>query len=206
MKNNSKNSYLMTPSLLNSWIYAIESEKGTVEDFLQTLNRVPTPSNEYIEKGFMFEKWCEENYIPNLLGLDVQGGIFQYAAKKIITVDETQFLLYGRMDCLKAGTIYDFKYTGSYDCGKYYDSPQTSAYFELVPEAREMVYVVTEGAGHGGNEEFEAGNNASSLAIFTETYRRDEAKPIAVYIREFMNWLELQNYAGIYKERWEALE
>jgi len=190
----------MTPSLLNSWIYTLESEKGTVEGFLQTLNRVPTPINEHIEKGFMFEKWCEENYIHKEFGLDVEGGVFQYAAKKLINVGDMQFLLYGRMDCLKAGTIYDFKYTGSYDCGKYYDSPQTSAYFELVPEAREMVYVVTD------KIDLDEEGNIEIKNIFVETYRRDEVKPIAVYIREFMNWLESTPYMGIYKERWEALE
>ena len=130
--------YLMTPSLLNAWIYLLEREYGTVEDFLRTLNREPTPSSESIEKGFMFEKWCEENC------LEVQGGVFQYAAKKQIALCGMEFLLYGRMDCVKAGIIYDFKYTGNYECGKYYGNAQTPTYFELLPEASEMKYIITD--------------------------------------------------------------
>ena len=124
MTGNNKDIYLITPSLLNSWKNLLEKEYVTVEDFNQVLNREPTPSSESIEKGFMFEKWCENHY-P-----ETQGGVFQYAAKKPISFGNMEFLLYGRMDCIKAGIIYDFKYTANYECGKYYGNPQTSAYLE----------------------------------------------------------------------------
>ena len=74
--------YLITASLLNAWHRLItptlwdkdiEEEKA---EFMRVLNREPTPTNEYIEKGFAFEKWCEENLIKT------KGGVYQVALKK----------------------------------------------------------------------------------------------------------------------------
>ena len=177
----------------------LESEYGTVEDFLQTLNRLPTPSNESIEKGFMFEKWCEENC------LEVQGRVFQYAEKKQININGMKFLLYGRMDCIKAGVIYDFKYTGNYECGKYYGNVQTPAYFELLPEALEMKYIITNKCETLFRMESEDNNELTIGTIFTERYTREEITHISSYILEFMNWLEFHGYMELYKRNFVSM-
>ena len=60
------------------------------------------------------------------------GGILQYKAKKVVEVGGVSLLLYGRLDCLKAGEIIDVKFTKSYDAGKYFGSTQHPTYFELI--------------------------------------------------------------------------
>ena len=49
--------YLITPSLLNSWHYAIsqENEYGNLEDFKKVLSREPSEEKEAIKLGFQFE-------------------------------------------------------------------------------------------------------------------------------------------------------
>ena len=55
--------YLMTHSLLSSWLYAMKenpyedmtSEKDSYTEFLTTLSRQPTPTSEAMQKGIDFE-------------------------------------------------------------------------------------------------------------------------------------------------------
>ena len=55
--------YLMTHSLLSSWLYAIKenpfedaaSERDPLAEFMQTLRREPTPTNEAMQNGIDFE-------------------------------------------------------------------------------------------------------------------------------------------------------
>ncbi len=167
--------YLITASLLNSWKYFLNS--GNAEEFKKVLDRVPTPKNESIKKGFAFEKWCEENFE------ETKGGVYQVKVKKEIE----DYLLYGVIDCLKEGVIYDYKFTKNYDVGKFLNNYQTSIYLELVPEAREIKYIIT------NKEDFNKDN------IFTETYKREEKEPILPIIHMFMNWIENNNYS---MEKW----
>ena len=44
----------ITPSLLNSWLYAI-SEYGDIDDFIRTLKREPFERTEAMQKGIDFE-------------------------------------------------------------------------------------------------------------------------------------------------------
>ncbi len=167
--------YLITASLLNSWNYLLKS--GNTEEFKRVLERVPTPSNEAIETGFAFEKWCE-NHFP-----ETKGGMFQVTAKKAVG----EYLLYGRMDCIKAGTIYDYKYTKRYDVGKFYNSIQTAMYFELVPEAKRMSYIIS------NTKKFHLD------AIYREDYTREETASIFVIIEQFMKWIKDN---GCSMEKW----
>lgn len=171
--------YLMTASLLNSWKYFLQY--GNVEDFKRTLNREETPINKYIERGFAFEKWCMENLE------ETKKGEYQVAVKKRID----DYLLYGRVDCLKDNIIYDYKYSRRYKVGKFKDNYQTAMYFELVPEATKIVYIIT------NTDKFSKDN------IFYEEYKRNDIQiPILDTVHSFMKWIDDNNYS---LNKWIAL-
>lgn len=52
--------YYITPTLLNSWSYAIKN--GTLEDFIKILNKEEFEPSESIIKGYEFEAYMQENY------------------------------------------------------------------------------------------------------------------------------------------------
>lgn len=201
--------YLMTHSLLSSWLYAMKgnpyedatTEKDSFAEFMATLRREPTPTNEVMQKGIDFEdlvtdivngkqtdpeldKWYDAAYeIAEI----ARGGILQFKAKKEIVVSGITFLLYGRLDILKAGVVYDIKFSSSYEKGKYVTSTQHPTYLELVPQAREFTYLVSNGS-----------------TVWRETYRRDEISDIREIIADFVAWLSANDLMDTYKEHWEA--
>ena len=203
--------YLMTHSLLASWLYAMKedpyadatTERDPYKEFLDVLNRVPTPTTEAMQNGIDFEelvtsiangaewqtdkenKWYDA--AAKVAGI-VRGGQFQYKAKKTVTVGGIEFLLYGRLDVLKAGTIYDIKFTKNYDRGKYYGSTQHPLYLKLIPEAREFTYLISNGTD-----------------VWTETYTPTETRSIFPVISDFTDWLVDHDLWKIYAEKWEAL-
>ena len=203
--------YLMTHSLLSSWLYAMKdspfedatSERDAFGEFLQVLRREPTPTTEAMQKGIDFEDlvtaivrndaegmrrnpdWYDAaKQIAQIVG----GGSLQHRARKVIAVSGMMFVIYGRLDALKAGTIYDIKFSGSYDRGEYFDSTQHPMYFDLVPEANDFVYLVS-----NGNE------------VYRERYRRDETADITVTIGSFVSWLTANGLLETYKRHWQAL-
>lgn len=204
------NRYLMTHSLLSSWGYAMKdnpyedmtSERDSKAEFLSTLRREKTPPTEAMQNGIEFEdlvkaisvgqgdtehKWY---HAAAKAAAYVANGVEQFTASKEIELrDGTKILLYGRIDWLKAGVIYDTKYTKLYDVGKYYDNTQHPIYLELVPEAYEFTYLASNG-----------------LSLWPETYRRDEARSIIPTIEQFMSYLDAVNLIDIYREKWKALE
>lgn len=200
--------YLMTHSLLASWLYAMKenpyedatTERDPYAEFLQVLRREPTPTTEAMQKGIDFE-----NLVTNIVNDTgdskdrwydaarkvagyVRGGILQYKARRIITVRNVELVLYGRLDCLKAGVIQDIKFSGSYDRGKYFSSTQHPTYFEIVPEAKSFVYLVSNGS-----------------EVWTERYSREETPSILPTISDFLEWLDALELAPLYKEKWLAL-
>lgn len=200
--------FLMTHSLLFSWQYALRenpyedatSEIDPMADFMHTLRREHTETTEAQQRGIDFENlvtdicygrgdrsnkwWDAASHIADI----VRGGQFQYRAKKQIEVAGKSVVLYGRLDVLKAGTIYDIKYAGKYDRGKFVDSTQHPAYLLLVPEATKFEYLVSDGT-----------NN------WTETYRRDETPGILPTIERFYAWLEATGLWAEYVAHWTAL-
>ena len=204
--------YLMTHSLLASWLYAMKedpyadatTERDPYKEFLDVLNRVPTPTTEAMQNGLDFEDLvqvtAEHGSIPYGYGEEkwydaaakvaniVRGGQFQYKAKKTVTVGGIEFLLYGRLDVLKAGTIYDIKFSKSYDRGKYFSSTQHPLYLKLIPEAREFTYLISNGTD-----------------VWTETYTPTETRSIFPVISDFTDWLVDHDLWKIYAEKWEAL-
>lgn len=119
----------------------------------------------------------------------IHGAKLQYVAKKPVTIAGMDFLLYGRLDAMKEGRIFDIKYSGSYERGKFRDSTQHPMYYSLVPEIVNFTYVVSNGSD-----------------VWTEMYWWDEIPRIEPVITDFMQWLLDMNLMETYKKYWGALE
>lgn len=118
----------------------------------------------------------------------VQGAQLQYVAKKHVTIAGMDFMLYGRLDAMKEGRIFDIKYSGSYERGKFRDSTQHPMYYSLVPEMMNFTYVVSNGSD-----------------VWTEMYWWDEIPRIEPVITDFIQWLMDMNLMETYKQYWGAL-
>ena len=201
--------YLMTQSLLSSWGYMFscweDGQEQAKEDFIRTLNREPTPVTEAMADGNAFEaevydaaqgkprdphpKW--ESGIQRVASV-IKGAPSQIRVQREIEVNGYTFLLYGVLDSLQAGVIFDVKYKsksfGSLDlAGSYLDSPQHPAYLYLVPEAHEFQYLVSDGTD-----------------LYKEVYPREETREIADIISEFIASIEAMGLLDIYLEKWVA--
>lgn len=189
--------YYITPTLLNSWQYNIKN--GTLEDFIKVLNKEEFEPSESIIKGFEYEKYMQENFGETL------GGAYQVKVSK----EHRDYLLYGIIDCLKGGIIYDYKYTQSYEVGKFFNNNQTLMYLEMVPEAKKMVYLITnkfEKAEYPdlnfkdiANVEYEIGD------IFREEYTKDMfPETMDSILNKFEQWLKQYNLFNLYTENWKC--
>lgn len=190
---------LITQSLLSSWLWSYKLENG-YDDFLKTLRREPIQQTKAMLEGIRFENCLNavlngaeiepthEWYKPIMELYPTLYGSQQQAAPSCeMVIDEVRFLLYGKLDFLKAGIIYDTKYSKTYSVGKYLDSPQHPFYFALVPEAREFQYKICDGK-----------------YIYTETYYPDEVEPIERTIKHFMDFLDKQCLVDIYCDNWRS--
>jgi hypothetical protein len=204
--------YLVTYSLLNAWNYMFScrdvSEDGAKEDFLRTLRREKGEKTEAMLKGSAFE---DEVY-KEVAGAarrrphpDWEEGIVAVAAMlkgaqtQVILSRETEiagrrFLLYGISDALKAGVIYDVKFTvksfekpDGYTVGKYLTSPQHPMYLSMLPEAYEFRYLISDGTD-----------------AVVETYRRRETRPAEDLIAEFIASVDAMGLLPLYEEKWLA--
>lgn len=203
-------SFLLTHSLLSSWLYYMTENKyadatqedKSEEEFMRRLRREHTPPNDAMQNGIDFEnlvtsllenpkdtastkhKWHD----PAQKIADVLfSGQLQLVASKAVTIHDMEVLLYGRLDALKAGTIYDIKFTKKYERGKYLKSTQHPMYFELVPEAERFTYMPSNGTD-----------------TWTETYLRDETPSIIPVASDFFDWLKNVGLMEVYKEYWGA--
>lgn len=135
-------------------------------------------------------KW--ERGIKEIAGL-VAGAQYQVKAQRDISVKGMNFLVYGILDGLRAGTIFDVKFKnksfGSLDlAGDYFDSPQHPLYFYIVPEAHEFLYLVSD-----GND------------LYIERYTPEETVSAESLISEFIDFLSSTNLLSTYKEYWKTL-
>ncbi len=199
--------YLITHSLLASWIYSMKenpnedttTEKKSLDEFLKVLRREPVETTEAMREGIRFEnlvdaivhgtgdpedKWYKA---AQNVANRVHGGVPQVKINRQVQVDGYTLVLHGRLDWLKAGEIIDVKYTEKYESGKFFSSTQHPMYFELVPEAQSFTYLVSNGRN-----------------VWPETYRRDESTSILLIISNFLNWLVATGYIDLYKEKWLA--
>lgn len=115
----------------------------------------------------------------------IQGAKLQYVARRYVTIGGMDFLLYGRLDAMKEGRIFDIKYSGSYERGKFRDSTQHPMYYRLVPEMMNFTYIVSNGTD-----------------VWTEVYWYDEVPRIEPVITDFLQWLRDMNLMETYKEYW----
>lgn len=199
--------YLITQSLLSAWGYMFDCFEGqedkAKEDFINALNREHKEPDEAMQNGIDFEnevykvashqpriahdKW--ENGIQTVADI-VSGAPFQVKAQRTLKVGDMDFLVFGILDAVKAGTIYDVKFSNkkftSVDlAGKYFNSPQHPAYFFIVPEANEFSYLVSDGDD-----------------VYIETYHRKNTRFIGDIITEFVESLESMGLMELYKEKW----
>lgn len=195
--------FLITQSLISSWLWSYKLETG-YEDFLKTLRREPIQQNKAMLEGIRFENVLNATLKGAEIGIDHEwykpimelyptlvGSQQQVSASRDVTVDGIPFVLYGKLDFLKAGIIYDSKYSPRYpskgNINNYLDSPQHPMYFALVPEAREFQYKICDGK-----------------YIYTETYRPDEIEPIERTIKHFMDFLDKQDLVKTYCDNWKS--
>lgn len=189
--------YYITPTLLNSWQYNIKN--GTLEDFIKILNKEEFEPTESILKGFEYEKYMQENYE------ETKNGSYQVKVSK----EYGDYLLYGIIDCLKGGIIYDYKYTKNYEVGKFFNNHQTLMYLEMVPEAKKMIYLITNKFEKieypdikfkdTAKVEYEVGD------IFKEEYTKDLfPETIESVLHKFIEWLKAYNLYELYTEKWKC--
>lgn len=206
--------YVITQSLLSSWLYVHNCYPGCEEDamaaFLNALRKEPEDISEdqlqNIQNGIAFEsavyatalgrnrnefpKW--ERGIREVASF-IKDAQFQVKLSRQLQLGNMTFLVTGVLDGLRAGTIFDVKFKnksfGSLDlAGSYFGSPQHSTYFYLVPEAREFLYLVSDG-----------------IDLYIERYTPEETVKLESLISEFMAFLKASNLMDVYLEYWKAL-
>lgn len=201
--------YLITQSLLASWMYMFDCFDGFEEDaraeFIRTLKREKTEPTEAMQAGIEFEnavyaaaagvhrtphpKW--ESGIQKVAAI-VRGAPVQVRVQREIEVDDMTFVAYGILDALMAGTIYDVKFKNRNFkdvelAGAYLESPQHPMYFYIVPEAREFIYLVSDGSD-----------------LYTERYTPENSRSISDIISDFISSITSMGLLDIYKEKWLA--
>lgn len=199
--------YLITASLLNSWAYiweckqyVREAESDTIcyedkitdamkkayDDFLITLNRIKTEPNEAMLRGIEFEDECYKGNTP--VSPIIENGAYQIVGTKDIKVKDLNILLYGRLDVLKGGIVYDIKRVRQYAPQKYLHSYQHGMYLDLFENAYKFEYLAYD----------------DKDVLHHETYYRDEYRPTKEVVKDFLNWLEKNNLLKLYKEKWRS--
>lgn len=191
------NKYHLTQSLLASWQYALTLDDG-YERFLRALKREKEPPTQAMLDGVEFEN-CVNNVLNGAyidpthkwyqgimeVAKKLKGSQQQVRIKKDILVDGVCFELDGILDFLRAGEIYDTKFSTHYYLNKYFDSPQHPMYFYLVPEATKFQYVSCDGR-----------------FVYTETYYPEDTPPIEVKIKQFMQFLDRTHNVDTFCDIW----
>lgn len=193
----------ITQTLLSSWKYSYILDNG-YEEFLKTLRREPKQPSKQMLEGVRFENIVnavldgapiepDHEWLNPVIDItdELWGASQQVTVFREIEVQGVTFLLHGVLDFLKQGIIYDTKFSKNYHVGKYLDSPQTSMYFALVPEARLFEYIISDGK-----------------YVYREKYPRDllgdGIEPIETTINNFMSFLDRQNLQDEFIKNWEV--
>ena len=189
----------VTQSLLTAWQYGFKTESGW-DDFLAALNREKKQPTKAMLDGTRFENVLNSvlngEPIPDdhewrkpiqRLSLYLDGAQQQVTLFKDITVDGEPILLHGVLDYLRAGVIYDSKFSKNYYLNKYLNSVQHPMYLELVPEARRFEYVICDGTW-----------------VYREIYPRDIVEPIRPTISQFLKFLKAHDLYKTYAEKWRV--
>lgn len=189
----------ITQSLLSAWEYSFKADDG-YEDFLRTLNREKKQPTQQMLDGVRFENclnamlngygvpWDYEWFeVLNEMAEELSGAQQQVTVFKDIVVADQPFLLHGVLDYLREGHIWDCKFSKRYHLNKYLTSDQHPMYMELVPEARDFTYIVSDGK-----------------YVYRERYPREIIPPIEPTIKNFMDYLKKHGLWEIYKEKWSV--
>jgi hypothetical protein len=200
--------YRVTATLLNSWlrifdidkyVFENENDKMCLEDkiaekreeaynqFVDLLYRKPVPDNEYMEKGREYEKYVYDGLDDEFSPI-VANGAFQVTLTKKVIIDDVPILLYGVLDCLKAGRITDIKRVGRYTPFKYKTSAQHPMYLYLVPNALDFTYLICDDRNHH----------------YYENYERQNCVDIIHIVSDFIKYLKSHELFEIYTTYWKA--
>lgn len=191
----------ITKSLLDSWLWAFKRDDGW-DDFLSVLHREKKPPTQAMLDGTRFE-----NVLNNVLNgeaipadhewvsviaemsKDLYGAQQQVTLFQDCEVNGQPFLLHGVLDYLRAGRIWDCKFTKNYHLNKYFweETSQTAMYLALVPEARDFTYIISDGK-----------------YVYRERYPRDIVPPIEPTINNFMQYLKKHGLWDVYCEKWRV--
>lgn len=206
----SQNRLLITHTLLDAWNYIYrasdEWRDSAYNSFIQTLNRVEIIPTQAMLNGREFEQLvsdvvfsreidCSHKWVDG--ATEIAGivkpncALEQVKAHKDAAVNGINYLLYGVLDWLGAGTIYDVKFKeniSNYDVGHYYDGTQHRMYFAIVDGSTVFEYLISNGR-----------------KVYREKYTRQECRPIEQTIIDFERWLKCYNLWDIYVDRWIAL-
>ena len=201
--------YLITQSLVSSWAYMFDcmegNEDAAEQEFLRVLRREPGEVTDAMRNGIDFEnavyaeaagaQWDTGGRWGNgvkAVATRIRGAQVQVKASRPLEVDGTEYLVYGILDALRAGTIFDVKFSSKslsgFDAyGKYLNSPQHPFYFYLVPEALNFKYLLSDGSD-----------------VYVETYLREQARSAAEVISEFIRSITDMGLLPLYQEKWLA--
>ena len=191
--------FRLTQSLISAYEWMFKKEDG-YDEFIAALNREKKQPTVAMLDGIRYENCLNavldgaeitpdhEWYKPiTEMAEELQGAQQQVTLFRDINVDGVDFLIHGVLDYLRAGEIWDCKFSKNYKLNKYLGSPQTSFYMYLVPEARRFTYIVSDGAW-----------------VYRERYPREIVEPIEPYIKNFMQFLDMHNLVNIYTEKWKC--
>ena len=169
-------------------------------EFAETLQRKRKQPTKAMLDGQRFENVVESVATGTVIEPDhewhrpvteiadiVKGGQYQVKLSRELIVDGITFVCYGILDFLKAGVIYDTKFSKTYHVGKYLDSPQHPMYFYLCPEAYKFEYIISDGKW-----------------VYREQYTPDEVTPIESIIKHFMAFVETFGLVDTYCENWKS--
>lgn len=190
----------VTQSLLSEWQYSFKTEDGW-DNFLAALNRQKKPVSKQMLDGTRFEN-CLNNvlngeaiepdhewYKPVMqLARYLDGSQQQVNLYRDIMIDGQPVLLHGILDFLKAGVIYDTKFSKNYYLNKYLKSCQHPMYLALVPEARRFEYLSCDGTW-----------------VYREVYPRDIVEPIEVTLKQFYAFLRKYGLYETYEKNWRVI-
>lgn len=193
----------LTKTLLDSWLWVYKRDDGW-DDFISTLNREKTPPTKAMLDGVRFEnvlnsvlngeKLPEDHEWKTPISemyMELWRSQQQVTVFREIEVDGQPILLHGVLDYLKAGRIWDCKFTKNYHLNKYHwsETSQTSMYLALVPEAYDFTYIISDGK-----------------YVYRERYPKDIVPPIDNYIKNFMKFLKQRGLWEVYAEKWSVSE
>ena len=223
--NKDEHKYKITATLLNSWQYiwdctknigdnddsdvcydekCDDAQKVAIESFKKVLRREPIEDTEAMARGREYEASVYRGE-DDIFSPIVKGGAYQVALSKDIVVQGLHIYLYGILDALKAGHIYDIKRVQRYTPTKYDTSHQHEMYFALVPYNgynSEFTYLVKDGNDYEDTKQTVSRVDFEKTHHHEKTYYREDCEDIEVVIAQFLNWLKANDLYGTYLNYW----